>query len=230
MNLRPGHVDGWSGSGRSRRSAKDWSRCSWLRPIFGRGRSLLPVAFELRIEDLPLFDRQLALPNQAVNDLLALLHACGQCPDASQKHLVQSITDMQIRHDMPPSIHTPLKYQAYSNGCAPFHRQETSSHLRLQSSRIFQAEPCNTMAGRAVCALPRRAGDRLCPDPKAVCVSCRGQRQESQAPITVALMRQYGWPDQPGSPDAPVHFDSSGPRLPSSGRRCPGRTAFRPHS
>ena len=112
MNLRPGHVDGWSGSGRSRRSAKDWSRCSWLRPIFGRGRSLLPVAFELRIEDLPLFDRQLALPNQAVNDLLALLHACGQCPDASQKHLVQSITDMQIRHDMPPSIHTPLKYRA----------------------------------------------------------------------------------------------------------------------
>ena len=186
MNLRPGHVDGWSGSGRSRRSAKDWSRCSWLRPIFGRGRSLLPVAFELRIEDLPLFDRQLALPNQAVNDLLALLHACGQCPDAGQKHLVQSITDMQIRHDMPPSIHTPLKYRAYSNSCSPFHRQGTSSHLPLQSSRIFQTEPMqhhgrkpgkhslrpSPARRRPVSALARKP-----------CAPCRGQRQELQVPI-----------------------------------------------
>ena len=186
MNLRPRHVDGWSGSGRSRRSARDWSRCSWLRPIFSRGRSLLPVAFELRIEDLPLFDRQLALPNQAVNDLLALLHACGQCPDASQKHLVQSITDMQIRHDMPPSIHTPLKYRAYSNSCSPFHRQGTSSHLPLQSSRIFQTEPMqhhgrkpgkhslrpSPARRRPVSALARKP-----------CAPCRGQRQELQVPI-----------------------------------------------
>ena len=87
-----------------RRPGRAGSRCR-----SGRG---LPVPFELSVENLPLLDRQLALLHQAVDDLLALLHACGQRSNASQKHLVQSVTDMQIRHDMPPSIHTPLKYRA----------------------------------------------------------------------------------------------------------------------
>ena len=186
MSLRPGHIHSWSGSGRSRRGTWGRSRGSRPWPIFGRGRSLLPVAFELRIEDLPLFDCQLTLLDQAVNDLLALLHACGQCPDAGQKHLVQSITDMQIRHDMPPSIHTPLKYRAYSNSCAPFHRQGTSSHLLLQSSRIFQDEPMQHHGRKSgkhslrPSPAHRRPVSALARKP---CAPCRGQRQELQVPI-----------------------------------------------